>query len=182
MSPIDIPVFDDALVPRDEAPQGTHELVCRVCGEPLEYGGRGRKPTLCDKHKGTPGGKSRADAIGKNEQLAAQAATALMQVNSLAEMGLRFGKLPMTAEAMAMAKESFKEQVFEALKTDPELCKTILKGGIQSGRIALIIAYAMLASVVAPVATMEIKERRRVAMERAESEDRSSVAGTTSAP
>lgn len=33
------------------ADQPHGDLRCEVCGEPLTYAGRGRKPTKCDKHK-----------------------------------------------------------------------------------------------------------------------------------
>ena len=45
-------------VPIDQAGVGDPEndvepLRCTECGETLEYSGRGRKPTKCDKHKGS---------------------------------------------------------------------------------------------------------------------------------
>lgn len=174
--------FVPDVIPSDEAPETSHELSCEVCGKELHYAGRGRKPKRCDEHKkgGGTTRRSRSENIGKNEQLAAQAAEALVQVNTLAEMGARFGKMEYTAEALSTAKEAFREQVFEALKTDPELCKLILRGGVQSARIQLLIAYGMLASVVVPVAAMEIKAKREAAKE-ANGEDRPANAGTTSA-
>lgn len=47
-TPDDPPNFDP---PDDPPPSSGGELACEVCGVPLHYGGRGRKPKRCDDHK-----------------------------------------------------------------------------------------------------------------------------------
>lgn len=50
----------------DDIPPTTEDdLTCEVCGKPLIYGGRGRKPTRCDEHKrnkATGGGTRRSNS------------------------------------------------------------------------------------------------------------------------
>jgi hypothetical protein len=47
---LDEPELSDEPVIAD-APTETSELACEVCGEPLTYSGRGRKPKFCEVHK-----------------------------------------------------------------------------------------------------------------------------------
>ena len=146
----------DAL-PRDEAPPSAFEYACQTCGKELHYGGRGRKPKFCDEHK-KGGSSNTVSRKGGNVQLATQAADALVQLNSLCAMGLMLAHLPETAGALASTEEGFRQQAINSLITDPALCKTILKAGTTSGKVSLLIAYAMLASAVVPVAVVEVKE------------------------
>lgn len=159
-----IPMFSDGTVPMDTAPETTHELVCATCGKELEYSGRGRKPRFCDEHKRSSSGTSKvARSSGKNETMAAQAATVLSQFNGLIAIGLMMTGLPLTAQALETAKDAFREQAYNALLTDPDLCKLILKGGTGSGKVALAIAYGMLGTSVVPVGIMEFQSRREAA-------------------
>jgi hypothetical protein len=159
---IDFDIPDIIVV--DESPVGEDfEYACEVCGTELFYGGRGRKPKYCDEHKG---GKRKDGTVGAtrkggNDRAARQAADALMQINSLLGMAMLtpWVNLPMTASALAVANEPFGDQAFEALKTDPALCRMILRAGTTSGKAALVIAYGMLAFAISPVAAMEVKTR-----------------------
>jgi hypothetical protein len=151
---------------QDEAPdtdQSAVEYPCVVCGrESGPYGGRGRKPTKCPEHKGngTPSVKRGTTPI-KNAVLAGQAADALVQLNSIVALVATLAQYEGTGDALRIAQDGFREQAYQALLTDPELCRSILKGGVMSGRVALLIAYAMLGSVVAPVAMYEAREKSR---------------------
>lgn len=100
-----------------------------------------------------------------NVKLARAATDTLLGINSFAALGLRIGQLPITADALEAEEQTFQTRVYEALLLDPELCQIILRGGGLTGRMALLLAYLMLAKNVAPVATMEIANRR---LERAE--------------
>lgn len=173
---IDVPIFSDEKVPRDEPAVTGPEFSCETCGKELTYAGRGRKPKYCEEHRkgGNSGGKGkRVTGLGQNAQLAAQAAEALIQVNGLLSIGLMLAQMPVTAETLKTAEDGFREQAYNALLTDPALCKTILKGGTTSGKVSLLIAYGMLGAAVAPVGVMEFRQRqetRRVAKEAAEAE------------
>lgn len=168
---IDIPVFTDAKVPTDESATADDTPRCLECGKPLVYAGRGRKPKYCEEHrKNSRGSSAPRKGAGNNATLAAQATDALCQVHGLvASLGMVTG-FPMTASAIASAEDGFREQAYNALLTDPDLCKTILRAGTTSGRVALLIAYGMFAGAVAPTAVMEFKQRRELAREKAEAE------------
>lgn len=167
--------FDDASLPMDSIPPTTDvEYPCKNCGkEAGPYGGRGRKPTLCTDCKPnksvSSGGQSRK-ITGSMASMAAQATKVLEQLNGIFAIGLMAVGYIETARAIAGENEAFCEKAHQALLTDPELCKLILKGGVNSGRIGLGIAYGSMGIGVAPVAMMEFKakkeERTRVRMER----------------
>lgn len=170
---LDVPVFTDAEIPTgvpDEAPPTRYEYSCEVCGKELKYSGRGRHPTKCDEHKKGGSSKSglRTNRLGKNEELAAQAAYALSQLNGLIAVGLKMSGLEVTAEAIDEARPAFRENAQEALVTDPELCRTILKAGTSSGKVALVMCYAMFLGAVVPVGVMEYKLKRAEKREREE--------------
>lgn len=163
---IDALVFDDALIPetanqgpRDETPTTDSTLSCEVCGKSLVYGGRGRKPKFCPEHRRQTG-KTPTVTRGGNEKLATQATESLIQINRLTGLGLRLIGLSSSSEMIMFCEEGFRVQAYEALLTDPALCKQILSAGAVSGKFSLAIAYAMMGAQVAPVAMMEIKQKR----------------------
>jgi hypothetical protein len=148
----------------DASPEDDYEYSCEVCGKEIFYGGKGRHPKRCDEHKKGPARKAATRpgmGTGKNGTLARQAAAALSQVNGLIGIALLLApgklKMPETATALAIADEGFSEQAYLALLTDPKLCALILKGGMASGRAALLIAYGMLAGAVVPVGIAEYR-------------------------
>ena len=170
--PLDAPVFDDApipdetpVLPTDEAPSTVHELHCEVCGIPLSYSGRGRKPKFCDEHKkkaGSSSGKAATRPSRKNSELAAAATESLVQINSLVAAGAMLAQFQQTASAMAAREDAFRTQAFAALQTDPALCQQILRAGQTSARMSLLLAYVSLGASVAPYAIAEAKERRAI--------------------
>jgi hypothetical protein len=152
-------------LPRDETPivDAGAEYPCRVCGlEAGPYGGRGPKPKLCPEHKkSTPAGKRGVSAPrNSNAVMAASAADALNQINSMMVVGGMVLGFIQTASAIAERQDAFREQAYSALLTDPALCASILKAGTTSGKMALGIAYLMLGAGVAPYAVSEFKERK----------------------
>lgn len=161
------PVFEDASpIELDSVPDlDDIEYPCSVCGrESGPYSGRGRRPTKCPEHK-----QQRATGTGRgprrtnNDTLAAQASAVLVQLNqglAITAMAMGFNG---TASAIAHNNDAFETNAFEALKTDPELCKFICKGGVKSGKVALAMAYASLGTQVVPVAAQEFKAKRAAA-------------------
>ena len=133
---------------------------CMVCGTPLEYSGRGRKPKYCDEHKKSGARKNVRSSSAKNERLAAQATDALMQINGIGAMSCMLLGMPLTAGAITSAEEGLREQVHAALITDPDLAAKILSAGTHSAKVSLVIAYGMFAAAVVPVAVMEGKTRK----------------------
>lgn len=160
----DVPVRSVGLAPPliDEPPllDGEPEFSCEGCGTALEYAGRGRKPKWCANCKSSSPRKLRSVPTGSNDKLAGMATDLLCQANNMAGVGFMLFQLNGTAMALAAREDAFRIQAYEALKTDPALCKMILKGGSTSGKIMLVVAYAMLAVSIAPVAIEEIKEKR----------------------
>jgi hypothetical protein len=171
------PVFEDASpIELDTIPPVEDvEYPCRNCGrEAGPYSGRGRKPTLCPDCKPSTRKTSGANRRTTNDALAAQASAVLEQLNGVLAIGAMALGFNMTASAIAGNNEAFKENAFEALKTDPDLCKLICKGGVKSGKVALGIAYASFGTQVVPVAVSEYKmkrEERRMRMEAMEDEN-----------
>lgn len=105
-----------------------------------------------------------------NANLAGAATQALLQVNSFAAFGGRLLGYDATAEAIDNAKDEFQAMVYDALLLDQELCKWIMRGGTNSGKIALVMAYLMLGAAVVPVATIEYKAKKAAKEEPEKSE------------
>ena len=159
-APFDFVVGD---IPRDEVPiDVTSTDLCEKCGlrPKAPYGGRGPRTRLCVECK--PGRGTTARMTGKNANLAAQATQALMQLNNFATLGLMMAQLGKTARKWSseIEEEAFRQSIYDALLLDPELCRWICRGGVKSGKIALLIAYGMLFASVAPTAIAEAKERK----------------------
>jgi len=147
-------------IPPDAEPTPQAEFTCQVCGVPLHYGGRGRKPLFCDEHKKTKAkGVARTGGV-KNNALAGQAADILMTSNSFIAFLARMAQLENTAEQIDIANPEFRDAAYRALLNDPELARAICRGGGMTGKMALIMAYAMFSMSVVPVAYFEIKAIR----------------------
>jgi len=95
-----------------------------------------------------------------SESQARAAAALLARANALLGFSVTMLGMPLTAGQLAEANEQFETQAYEALLTDPALCRKILSGGAMSGKVALILAYGMLGASIAPTAVMEIKAKR----------------------
>lgn len=150
----------------DEIPDFDGIEMCEKChAEPkLPYGGRGPRPKLGANCKGQSSGSGGGSpkVKGKNAALAQQATAALMQLNNFAALGMMLMQLHDTASKFRVesTRESFEDSVYNALLLDPELCAWICRGGVKSGKIALLIAYGMLGASVIPTAVVEIREKK----------------------
>lgn len=154
------------LVPDSRPPTEADTPTCVDCGTPLEYAGKGRKPTKCAEHlkKNRRRGAAAADAppaaTPASEKSAAQATEVLCQLNDWLSIGAMMVGLHGTAGELAQRQEAFREQAFSALLLDPALCRAILRSGARSGKVALGMAYLTMLGSVAPTALLEIKELR----------------------
>jgi len=158
-----IPAFMDAEpIMFDEVPELMDvEYPCRVCAkEAGPYGGRGPKPKLCSDHKTQSKGTRTPKVAGKDANLAAQATGVLVQLNAILAMGAAALGLFQTGGAIAAANEGFEQAAYQALLTDPEFCKMILKGGAKSAKVSLALAYGGMAMSVGPTAVNELRERK----------------------
>jgi hypothetical protein len=174
--------FQLAAPPDDEFPTDSVpdlsdvEYPCQVCGkESGPYGGRGRKPKFCSEHKKTSKATTgNRKVTGAPATLAAQATAVLVQVNGMIALGCMGMSMFKTSHAIAEANPTFEEQAYQALLTDTELCRMILKSGAMSAKMSLGLAYVGMGMAVAPAAIMEIQEKRetrRVKMEQAQDDE-----------
>jgi len=163
MMAIDDLSVDDIDFPTDTIPElDVIEYPCTECGkEAGPYSGRGRKPTKCPEHKATPAKSGTRKTTGKNAQIAGQAADALAQYNDLAAFIAIICQYDGTGSAIQNANDAFREKAYQALLTDPALAQRIASQGVISGKVSLIIAYALLAGSVVPVALLEMAEHKR---------------------
>lgn len=155
----------DVPLPNDEAPSDVDHVIqypCEVCGrEAGPYSGRGRKPRFCAEHKKNPVQSTTRNANQKNVVLASQAADVLARLNDMLAVGAMVVQYPETASVIAAANPGFRQQAYEALLLDPELCKAIMRGGAMSGKAALIVAYGMFAATVGSAAVLEYRRKSR---------------------
>lgn len=128
------------------------------------YGGRGPRPKFCDECASTKtsGSTGSPKVKGKNAALAAQATTALMTLNGFMALGLVIAQLPQTAAKAReeFTRESFEDTIYNALLLDPELSAWICRGGVKSGKVALIIGYLLAGAAVAPTLLVELREKK----------------------
>ena len=140
------------------------EYPCVTCGkEAGPYSGRGRKPKYCADCKASKNGGAKTGpktTTGKNKVLAASAADTLAQYNGILALGCMLTPYAETGIAITNANETFREQAYNALLTDPKLATQIANGGTISGPALLVIAYLSMIGAVAPVAVMEYKANK----------------------
>ena len=111
-------------------------------------------------NKGYTRRESGSGRIVASESQAKAAAAMLAQVNNLVCISIHVAGMPRTATSIQEQNAQFEAMAFEALLTDPALCKKILMAGANSGKAALLMAYATLGMSAVPAAISEVKERR----------------------
>lgn len=114
------------------------------------------------KRRGRPPGSKSSTSTRRrttNTDLANAAADVLMQTNSMVGVVAGFAGLPETQDAIVEKNPLFREQAYNALLADPDLCKSITAGGGVTGKVALVFAYAMFASYVLPTGANEWREK-----------------------
>lgn len=169
--------FTDAEIPQDSTPVTSDvEYPCRKCNkEAGPYSGRGRKPVYCPECRGSAK-KSGPRVTGGANNLAAQAAETLVQLNTFLAMGAMAMGLIETGMSIQSAQEMFRERAHAALLTDPEFCRSILRTGAKSAKFSLSMAYVGMGMTVGPTAVMEIKERKAARMAEKAAQEAEAVA------
>lgn len=168
---LDFTTVDDG--PPDSIPAMSDiEFPCANCGREIVYKGRGRKPTpnsKCDDCKPRKG--PAVKLTGNANNLAAQAAKTLVQINTMIGMlGMAVGYFK-TGAALISYQETFEAQAFTALSTDLDLCKAILRTGAKSAKVSLGLAYAGMTIAVAPAAKEEYTEKKAIRDAQKEEQD-----------
>jgi hypothetical protein len=150
------------------------------------YSGRGPRPKFCDDcaSSGKTAGSSAPKVKGKNAALAAQATQSLMTLNGFMALGLTIAQLPSTSAKFReeFTRESFEDTIYNALLLDPELCAFICRGGVKSGKIALIIGYALASAAVAPTLMVELRDKKADRLAREEEEARDEARNLNAQP
>jgi len=103
---------------------------------------------------------ARSNRMPASDKMARNAASLLGRLNSLIAIGLATANMPGTAAAMVENNAQFEEMAYEALLTDPQLCRKILGAGATSGKAGLVMAYGMLGVSLVPAAKSEIMSKR----------------------
>jgi len=122
-------------------------------GDPYKRHHSGNGPSKTTRSGGSVGRTPASEAQARS------AASVLATANKLIGMAL-LPILPETAVALAEANPTFEQLAFEALLSDPALCKKILGAGTQSAKAQLAMAYGAIAMSVGPAAYAEVKARR----------------------
>lgn len=156
--------FTDVVQPSEAIresgePVGTSDLSCDVCGGPLVYGGRGRKPKRHPECKGTgaatAGGSRKATVSGD----VAAAVAALDNLYSLVAAGLFFVS-PAAAMEWTERYASLTEQNKAILTADRNLAKSIAKTGARGGKVAFAVAHVAAIAPVGAVLARDLGARR----------------------
>jgi hypothetical protein len=143
-------------------------LACVVCGTPLIYAGRGKKPKYCADHKGGRGAatgtvstRSSSPTLGGTAPAQARAAASMLaRLNMLFAMGLNTLGMNITSAQIVTANEEFENLAREALAADPKLARKIIGVGGSSGKAGLTMAYALMGATVAPAVMVDIKAKK----------------------
>lgn len=162
-----VPIPDELPVPDDETPpveNPTGDFDPSYPGSTSEapYGFRD-DGTPYKRHHGKRGGSPRSSSgkvSTRNETQARTAAALLAQMNLIVVMALQASNLDKTAASIAESNAMFEQMAFNALATDPALCRKILGAGAVSGKAGLIMAYAVLGVSAVPAIRTEIQERK----------------------
>ncbi len=149
-------VFADDEALDVDPPQPSTDLSCEVCGTPLVYGGRGRKPRYCDDHK-----PARSASIPRGSSDVAQALAVMDGMYTMLSMLLTVASpnaLIMFRQQVPMLQE--RNAVFFA--ADKNLCKSVCKVGSKGGKTAFISSNAIAIAPVIAVAVGDMRARSQV--------------------
>jgi len=142
----------------DDTPAGS-EYSCEICGAPLEYGGRGRKPTRCEDHKRKTAAKPRSSAPTGD----VRSALAVMEsMYGAVSLGLLMVS-PQSASVWGSQIESLQASNALVLAGDKALCKSICRLGERSGKAMFFSAHVMAAVPVAIALQQDFKSRPKKA-------------------
>lgn len=184
--------FSETTVTDDDndetSPPESTDLACEVCGTPLVYAGRGRKPKRCAEHKSSG---SSAGSLGGPRGGAGRGSASVEQAvatlgNLYDAVGLAFllastEDYPAATIWTAQVPE-LQTRNRQILQGDPELVKAINRLGVKGGKFAF--AAAQIAALTPPlmVASVSLRERqaaRTAAQRRANMrQQNTSAAGT----
>jgi hypothetical protein len=163
--PSEIPFVDDG--------SQSDDLTCDVCGVPLTYAGRGRKPTKCDTHKRKSSGTT-------TRRGSADVELAVTSLHSLYE-GFLFpltAVSPIGAQVWANQIDALDERNRAFLATNRDLVRKINAAATKGGTTAFVISHVVAVAPVVMAVRADFAHRaatRAAAQEEAEPEHFSQV-------
>lgn len=164
--------FEDVTIPDDvsDVAGESTDLACEVCGRPLTYSGKGRKPKFCDEHKRGTSSASTGNATVRRSNKDVESALATMD-NIYDLLFFGFGMVSETAASMWLPRRAqLQQQNRQLFISDPGLCRRVNALGAKGGTGAFIGAHAMALFPIAVVLNAEVQARgaarRKLAEER----------------
>lgn len=153
-------MFEETSIPEGlgEMPE-SNDPTCEVCGTPLYYGGRGRKPKFCDEHKRSAPKSSSGGSKGRNGAVVDAAMANLNMLNNMAKLPIGLISAP-AGQVWNSKLDDLQAQSRAILESDPALAKSIAGAGAISGKWLLLGAYALAFKDVAAVAIIDNSQKR----------------------
>lgn len=159
----------------ESSTQEAAEFTCVVCGKPLTYSGRGRKPKYCEEHKRGSSGASKIGGSTRGSADAKAAANTLDMGYTALTVLLQMVGATQAREALQASLPGLREQNLQFLTQDKELAKKINAMGKTGGRYAFFAAQATVLGPVLVIGTQEVSTRLAERKSRPESSDDSDV-------
>lgn len=142
----------------DMPPLVSDDPVCQVCGVPLTYGGRGRKPKFCDDHKQTKttSGSGRKTA-GAGTVDAAMASLEFCE--GIFSIALLMAS-PAAAVQWSASLPELRAKNRAILNGNPALCKSIAKTSSKVSPYMLLGSYGYALAPVAKTVLNDMRARK----------------------
>lgn len=160
-SPDETPSFVIADAPPSfsivTAPSNDDDLTCEVCGTPLVYGGRGRKPKRCDEHKKSGARTSTGTRRSSTRDVDA-ALAALEGFETILQFGLMWAS-PHAAADFETRRESLTARNQKILEADPALAKRLSSAASKGGGFALVLSYGIAFGPAVLIARRDLIEQ-----------------------
>lgn len=139
-------------------PPTSSDPTCIVCGAPLSYSGRGRKPRYCSEHKRqTTSNGPRATRGGGDVDKAMAVLESFYDATSL---GLMLVSPAYALPSWQQSLPQLRNTDVLALQSDPELCRAICRMGETSGKAMFVTAHVMAVIPVALALRKDFAERK----------------------
>jgi hypothetical protein len=108
-------------VPESGNPGPSDILACETCGEPLTYGGRGRKPRFCPEHRRNKSATGTGARSGSTVALVERAVSELSSAYRLASLGISKFVDPTSGSVVAEKADALAESWRPLLETNKKL-------------------------------------------------------------
>lgn len=171
--------FSVSDMPPDAADSTTdtvtsNDPTCEVCGTPLSYSGRGRKPKYCDDHKRSTS-TSRTTSTGRRSTRDVEAAmAALSSGHTVVQFAMSLVSLE-AGQVFEISRPTLDERNRAILESDPALAKRIAAMASKGGGAALLISHVI---AIAPAAAIAGRQMRASAVTRAQKREAQSFEAT----